>query len=276
MTTNSKNNETHLTQKDLNKVFRRSLTMEASWGFERMMNMGYCYAMIPVIKKVYKDNKDRAEALVRHWEFFNITPHISTLTLGISASMEEANANSKDFDTNAINAAKASLMGPLSGIGDAIFQSALRIIAAGLGISFSMKGSIIGPILFLLAFNVPHFIVRWLCLKYGYKMGTDLFSKIGSTNIMQKLTYGVSILGLMVIGGMSASMVYLKIPIQIGAGKFAQPLQNTLDSIMPNLIPLTIFGIMYWLVKKNFKATWILIGILIVSIIGAYFGIFAA
>lgn len=44
----------------------------------------------------------------------SVTPHISTLLVGISGAMEEENAKNKEFDANSINAVKSSLMGPVS------------------------------------------------------------------------------------------------------------------------------------------------------------------
>lgn len=272
MTTNS-NTEVKITKKDLRKVYFRSLTMEASWNYERMMHMGYAYSMMPIIRKVYKDKDDVSKALVRHLEFFNTTPHLSTLPLGITTAMEEQNSKDESFDETSINAVKASLMGPLAGIGDTFFWGTLRIIAAGLGISFATKGSILGPILFLLAFNIPHYIIRYFSLMGGYKLGTEFFKKIEQSGMMEKLTYGASILGLMVIGGMVATMIAISVPLSIGSGEYAVPLQDIFDQIMPGLLPLGAFGIMYYLLGKNIKITNILVGIVVVSILGSYFNI---
>ena len=41
-------------------------------------------------------------------------------------------------------------MGPLSGIGDSIFLSTLRVVAAAVGISLCQAGNPFGPIAFLL------------------------------------------------------------------------------------------------------------------------------
>ena len=51
----------------------------------------------------------------------SVTPHISTLLLGISGAMEEENAKNHEFNSASINAVKTSLMGPMSGIGDSFF-----------------------------------------------------------------------------------------------------------------------------------------------------------
>ena len=95
------------------------------------MNVGFCYDMIPVIKRLYDKPEDRIEAYKRHLEFYNIQVTFNPLVAGIVASMEEENANNQDFDTASINAMKASLMAPLSGIGDSLIASTLRMIATG-------------------------------------------------------------------------------------------------------------------------------------------------
>lgn len=77
------------------------------------------------------------------------------MILGVSAAMEENNANDPNFDTESINNVKVSLMGPLAGIGDSFIWGTLRIIATGVGLSLATQGNILGPILFLLVFNLP-------------------------------------------------------------------------------------------------------------------------
>ena len=89
--------------KELDRVFWRSFQMEFAWNYERQMNLGYVYAMIPVLKKIYANDKEGLKkALKRHLEFFNMTPHIVTLMLGISSAMEKENSESENFDENSI------------------------------------------------------------------------------------------------------------------------------------------------------------------------------
>lgn len=121
MTTSNGTNSSSITKQDLRKVFFRSLTMEYSWNYERQQHMGFCYSMLPIIRRVYDNKEDQIQAAKRHMEFFNTTPYISTLILGISSAMEEANANDDRFDASSINSIKAALMSPLAGIGDSLF-----------------------------------------------------------------------------------------------------------------------------------------------------------
>ena len=55
-------------------VFWRSFQMEFSWNYERQMNLAYCYAMIPILKKLYKSKEAMATALKRHLELLQHHP----------------------------------------------------------------------------------------------------------------------------------------------------------------------------------------------------------
>ncbi len=109
---------TKVEKKELHSVFWRSFALQGAFNFERMQNIGYAYSMVPIIKKLYKNKEEQAQALDRHLEIFNTTPQMVPLILGISSAMEEENANNANFDEQSINAVKASLMGPLAGIGE--------------------------------------------------------------------------------------------------------------------------------------------------------------
>lgn len=263
-----------LTKKDLKGVFWRSLTLEASWNYERQQNLAYSYAMNKVLAKLYPAGEERKRALQRHMVFFNCSPPLATFIMGINTAMEEKNAEDPDnFDPDSINNVKAALMGPLSGIGDSFFWGTLRILATGLGTSFALQGNILGPILFLLVYNVPAFAIRWLGLFKGYDLGVDMLKNAESTGFIAKFSYGASILGLMVIGGMTSSMVTVNLAGSIGQGNEAQTWNSIVNGILPNMLPLGCVMLIYWLLKKKVSTVVILIGIFVLSIVMAYFGI---
>lgn len=266
--------ERKLTKKDLNRVAIRSIGMEWDWNYERQMNMAFCYSMLPIIKKLYPNKDDQTEAMQRHLEFFNTTPHMSTLILGITAAMEEQNANDPEFETESINNVKVSLMGPLAGIGDSFIWGTLRIIATGVGVSLAAQGNILGPILFLLLFNIPAQGLRFYLMHAGYKLGSGFLAKVQESGLMEVLTYGASVLGLMVIGGMTAENVGINVPLVIGSGETATTLGDICNTIMPGLLPLAFTLLMYWLVsKKNVKTTTLLVALVVVGLVGSFFGI---
>ena len=251
MTTSNNETNSGITKKDLRKVFWKSLPFEISWNYVRQDHMGFAYSMTPVIEKLYKTKENRKEALERHMEFFNITVYFSTLVLGIVTAMEERRAKDPNFDTSSINNVKASLMGPLSGIGDSIFLGTLRIIAAGIGASLCMNGNPFGAILFLLLYNIPAFAVRYIGMMKGYELGTTLLEKIQKSGMMDKVLLAAGILGIMVIGAMCKDMVYTEVALSIGSGDTAQSLQEILNGIMPGMIGLSVTWVYYWLLKKK-------------------------
>lgn len=279
MTTNSNQQEitisenSKITRKDFWSVYFRSLTLDSSWNYERMQHLAYAYAMAPIIRRLYTNEEDIKEALERHLEFMSVTPHISTLLFGISGAMEEENSKNPHFNPASINAVKSSLMGPLAGVGDSFFWGTLKVIASGIAISLATQGNILGPILFLLIINVPHFILRYICLDKGFKYGAKLFSDLGDSGLVEKITSAASMLGLMVIGGMTASNVVFELTKTVGTGEIAVPLQEYVDQIMLGFFPALIFVVIYWLLGKKVKTTTLLVGVIALSIVIAGLGI---
>lgn len=268
-------NSSVITKKDLRQIFVRSFALEWSWNYFKQQNIGFASSIVPALNKIYKEDTQRIEAYKRHLEFFNMTPWLSTFAMGVTVAMEEKNAQEENFDASSINNIKVALMGPISGIGDSFFWGTLRIIATGVGTSLALQGNALGAILFLLIFNIPAMFMRYQGVMLGYKMGDSFIDKIVSSGLMNKLTYGASIVGLMVIGGMAASMVALNIPVTLGSGEGAQTILDVCNEIFPNLLSLIAFAIMFKLIKKKIKAQWILVIIAVIGIAGAFFGVLA-
>ncbi len=265
-----KNSKT-ITKKELNEVFVRSISYNGSFNYERQLNLGWAFSLMPVLRKLYGDDEQQmSEALQRHLEFNNITPFICTLLFGITIALEEENANDPDFDVNTINAVKVGLMGPLSGIGDSIFFGTIRTIGAGIATDLALKGSLLGPILYFLIFNIPNFMSRYFLMGYGYNLGTSFLDRVEESGIMNKVFEGAAILGLMVIGSMVANLV--SVPLDVVVGEFN--LFEVINGIVPGILSLGVTLFIYQLLKKDIKVTHILFGIIVVSILGAAVGIF--
>lgn len=252
-------------KKQLKSVFWRSFALQGAFNYERMQNVGYMYAMLPVIKKLYRNKEDQAAAITRHLEIFNTTPAVVPTIMGISAAMEEENANNPAFDVQSINAVKASLMGPLAGIGDSIFWGTVRIIAAGIGVSIAKDGNLFGPLLFLVLYNLPNLLVRIFGLKLGYQVGVNSLDRIQKEGLMDKIMAVATIVGLCVVGGMVATMLNITTPLKWNISGAEIVVQDILDQILPKKLPLAFtFGI-YKLLKKA-SITKITIGIIIFGI----------
>ena len=264
-----------LTKGDIRNIFFRSLALEANFNFETWQNTGFAFTIIPALKRLYTNKNDMAKALKRHLQLFNTSPYGSTLVFGITAAMEEQNSQDPDFDDESISSVKLGLMGPLAGVFDSLFWGTFKVIAAGVGTSLAIKGNILGPVIFILIFNVPHLLLRYNLTFLGYNAGTKFLQGLAKSNVMDKLTTGASILGLMVVGAMPATLMAITTPITIGASKSAITVQGILDQIVPAIIPLGLTFLVYYFVKKNIKTTYLLLGLLVLGFVGSMIHLFA-
>ncbi len=270
-------NTTSLTKEDkklIMELFKSSFMLEGCYNYERQQALGYAIAIWPAIKTFYHNKQDQAKALARHMEIFNTTPHVVTAITGVTAALEKEASKNPDFDVTSINSIKVGLMGPLAGIGDSFFWGTFRIISVAIGISLAQQGSAFGFILFLLLFNIPHVIIRYYLTGAGYRFGTNIMGNAKESGILQMISKGATIVGLMVIGGMSASMVALSTPLQVTLGETSFLIQDYLDQIFPLLLPFLYVLAMFGLLKKGISSGWVLLVTVAVGICGVLFGIF--
>jgi PTS system mannose-specific IID component len=269
--------EKKLNKSDVVKMFIRSNFLLGSFNFERMQSIGFCVTLIPALKKLYKGDELSA-ALKRHLEFFNTHPYMATPIMGITAAMEEQKANGADIDEGSISGVKIGLMGPLAGVGDPIFWGTLRPVLAALGAGLALTGSIIGPLIFFIGWNVIRLLVNWYGINYGYEKGTHLVSDM-SGNKLRYLTEGSSVLGLLVIGGLVSKWTTVNIPFVLSRytgqdGKeVVTTVQSVLDSLMPGLVPLLLTFLCMYLLKKKVNPLLIIFGLFGVGILGVACGI---
>lgn len=263
---NVEDDEIKITNREMKSVFWRSLFEMASINYERFQALGFLYAMTPVIKKLYPDAERRKAAMKRHMEMYNSHPWMISPILGTTIALEEKNANGNNTE-EAINNVKVGLMGPFAGIGDSLFWGTLRPLLAGVGAGLALQGSILGPILFLILWNICNFGFRYYSLHYGYKTGMNMLKDMKKSNIIQKVSEGAAVLGLMVLGVLVAQWINVKTPVAFTAGKQVMKLQDILDGIMPSMLPLISTFIIVKLLRKKITPNKIIIGIFAVALV---------
>ena len=267
--TNQAVEEISVTKSDLRTIFCH----EASYNAERQQALGFAFTLTKLLKKLYKDDKEAyVEACKRHTEFFNLTVQITNFVVGIVTALEEKNAKSQDKNMGpTISAVKSALMGPLAPIGDTFFWGCFRIVAASVGATLALKGNLLGPVLFVLMFNIPHLLVRWYGLILGYKLGENFISFMQEGGLLQKLTEAAYTVGLTVIGAMTASYVGVTCGVEFSIGESVINIQEILDGIFPRLLPLGVTLFMAWLMRsRNVKpAIVILVTVVVGLVLGA-------
>ncbi|MBO4108156.1 PTS system mannose/fructose/sorbose family transporter subunit IID [Streptococcus suis] len=296
-----------LSVSDRKKVWWRSTFLQGSWNYERMQNLGWAYAMIPAIKKLYTKKEDQAAALERHLEFFNTHPYVASPILGVTLALEEERANGAAIDDTAIQGVKIGMMGPLAGIGDPVFWFTVRPILGALGASLAMSGNILGPIIFFFGWNAIRMAFLWYTQEFGYKAGSEI-TKDMSGGILQDITKGASILGMFILAVLVQRWVSINFTVdlpakQLSEGAYivfpegtvtgtelqgilgdalsglslyptqAQTLQGQLNSLIPGLMGLLLTFLCMHLLKKKVTPITMIIGLFIVGIIARFFGI---
>ncbi len=296
-----------LSKSDRQKVWWRSTFLQGSWNYERMQNLGWAYALIPAIKKLYTSKEDRAAALVRHLEFFNTHPYVAAPIMGVTLALEEERANGAEIDDTAIQGVKIGMMGPLAGVGDPVFWFTVRPILGALGASLAMAGNIVGPLLFFFGWNIIRMAFLWYTQELGYKAGSEITKDL-SGGIIQKITKGASILGMFILAVLVERWVSITFTVNLPATQLSEgayiafpkgnvtgtelqgilgdvasglsltstqtnTLQGQLDLLIPGLMGLLLTFFCMWLLKKKVSPITIIIGLFIVGIIARFFGI---
>ena len=298
-----------LSKKDRMDVCWRHQFLQGSWNYERMQNGGWCYSIIPAIKKLYKTEEDRAAALKRHLEFYNTHPYVSAPVMGVTLALEEERANGMPVDDQTVQGVKVGMMGPLAGVGDPVFWFTVRPILGALGASLALSGSIVGPLLFFVVWNIIRIAFLWYTQEFGYKVGTSI-AKDMSGGLLGKVTEGASILGMFIIGALVQRWVSIsftpvvsqvtqskgayiewdKLPkgaagikealsqyASLGANGLNQTkvttLQQNLDQLIPGLAALLLTLLCCYLLKKKVSPIVIIIALFVVGIVARVIGI---
>ena len=296
-----------LTVADRRSVWLRSTFLQGSWNYERMQNGGWCYAMIPAIKRLYPEKDQQCAALKRHLEFFNTQPFVASPILGVTLALEEDRANGAPVEDQAIQGVKVGMMGPLAGVGDPVFWFTLRPILAALGASLAISGNLLGPILFFVLWNVARMAFMWYTQEFGYKVGMAITKDL-SGGLLGKVTKAASILGMFILGALvmrwvSINFVLKVSEVQRAAGAYidwdALPagaegihqalsqfagglsleptvvttLQDNLNSLIPGLVPLLLTLGCMRLLKKNVSPIVIILALFIIGILGHIIGL---
>lgn len=259
----SKTVEKKITSEDQRTVFLRSWLLMGSINLERWQALGYCWIMLPLFKKFYGHDKELyTKALKRNLEFFNTEPHMASIILGMHMGMMEAGA-----DIDAISGMKVALMGPFAGIGDSLIWGTVRTILEGLAISFALQGSLLAVPVFIIPWTLFAIAFMWYTQTYTYKLGAEAVRELMAGGLMKRFTDYAGIIGISVVGALTASFIAITTPLSFEAGGLVMDLQPFLDAILPKLVPLTLMLFAFTLVRKGYSYTRVMIILFVLGFI---------
>lgn len=254
------------------KLFWRTWPLQWTLNYERMESLGYCFAMIPVLQKLYK-GEELNEWLKLHLEFYNTTPYTHPLILGIDVALEEQGATQ---DT--VRAVKTGLIGPLAGIGDAAYWFTLVPICFGIGASIGKDGNILGPIIaWCLWIPLAWGSKYWLLLQ-GYNYGSEIATALQTGQIEQFKTI-LNAFGLGMAGALTAIFVSVQTPLKLhgefeGETVVLFSLQETLNAnIGPAILSLLFVLFTFYLLRRGWSVLRVFAVIWVVGLVLGVIGI---
>lgn len=275
------NKPDEITNKDLLKTwFRWWWANEVPHTFDRMVAPAFCFGLMPVLKKLYKNPVMLGEAYQRHLQFFN-TQAVwgGGIISGITVSLEEErakalNAGEDGIDASMIQNTKIGLMGPLAGVGDSIDSGTVQYIFIALFLGLAQEGSPLGAVLPFICFATATFIYGFLFTRMGYTMGRRAALEVMKGGRIKAIIDALGVLGLFMMGAMAASYVKVSTPIEFTMSGKEFILQDTLNGILPGLLPLiAVLALYFFFQKKGMKVTQAMLGFTVILIVLAVIGI---
>ncbi|MFW5941707.1 MAG: PTS system mannose/fructose/sorbose family transporter subunit IID [Chloroflexota bacterium] len=265
-----------ITEGDRRTIFWRSFALQSAFSFDRMQSLGFTWALIPFLKKIYGDSAELGRALRRHMAFFNTHPWVPGPVLALVADLEaQRSLRGDEIEEQSIQGIKASLMGPLAGAADPLFHGTLRPLVGGIAASLALAGNGIAPLMFFVIMNVIHVAVRWWTTMESFRFGSTFFERLDAASLDRLMT-GSAIAGLMATGGLVGTWLNITTPLTYTSAEGAVvTVQEMLDGIMPGLLPLTVTLLIYWAIRKGVSITVIMLVMVVVAIVLGGLGIIA-
>lgn len=270
------NNKERLTPKERRQIWKRwGFTHLTSMSYEKLQGHAYAYSFIPFAKKYYSDDPEAARRLMeRHSMFYNTEPQTGQLVTGIVTSLEEQIALGEDISEEMPVNIKATLMGPLAGIGDSIIQGIIVPTLLSIGMGLAAQGSALGPLFYIISYAIIGTLITYASFEYGYKLGINAIDTIVGENA-QRITRAFNVVGVMVVGALAAANINLSTILEIPMGEKVSKLQDLMDGIFPKLLPFGMVMLSYWLLKhKKLSATKVILILVAIVTIGVLLKVF--
>lgn len=260
--------------KVLKSMFANSHLVFSDFNMTKMEANGFTMTMAPAIESIYGDDTEgKKAAYARHQAFFNTHAVAFNFIAGMCYAMEK-DVKAGKLNGETIDAIKASLMGPTAGMFDSIFFNCLRVIGAGIGIGLCAQGNILGSIIFIILYGVSQSLLKWILLKLGYDLGATFIDSVFSSGLMDVATRSASVLGLMMVGAMTATTVNVPLNWTINVGQTSVVVLDLFEAIYPDILSVGIVLLMMTMIKKGKKPIQLIVGLIVAGLLGAFLHIF--
>lgn len=272
-----KSDEKRITKADLLKAWWKwCLAVEVPVSFDRMQALAFSYSLNNLLRKIYADDPDELnEAMKRHLTMYNTNCDWGSIVSGIVISLEEQRAlGNKEITPEIIQSLKLGLMGPLAGIGDSVDQGIVATIPLAIFVPMALEGSVLAAFIPGILYLIWSYGFSWFLINKGYSLGKNSVLDILHSGTIKKVIDIASIVGLFMIGCLSASYVKISTALTFTSATDTVSLQSILDGMLPKLLPFcVVMGMYLYISKKGPKYLKIIIFTMIAAIILTFFGI---
>lgn len=147
------------------KVLFASFFIQTSWSFFSMQGMGFLFNLF-----AGTDKEQRKKILKIHKGFFNTHPYMASYIVGATLrAYDEGNVTPDDM-RNFVAITQTSF----ASTGDLLFWQTLRPAMLLMAAILAVKSGVIGPLAFIIAFNIFHLFHRIRGIYDGYRMSRDV------------------------------------------------------------------------------------------------------
>ena len=236
-----------LTKELLRKIkIRHIFGIQQTWSYDRMMGSGYCWAMLPGIEQIYREDPEGLRhACIENIQFFNTSAIFSPLITGVHLAMMEAGQEE---------------MGPLAGVGDTLAGGIINPVTTLIACQFALTGNWLLSLGLILFVRIAWIVIQSKLFDFGYTKGVEAIESTTKNSLVTSGIELVTMFGAVILGGFIPSMLS---GIQIGLeytsaisleGQQADKVfrvQEMFDNIAPYLVPIILVSALLWLIKKK-------------------------
>ncbi len=147
------------------RIFFQSLFIQTSWSFPSMQSMGFLSGVL-----VGAGEDKKAEIMKAQKGLFNTHPYMVSYIVGATVRAYDEGEASAEEIKKFISVAQTSF----ASAGDLLFWRTLRPALLLAAVILGVHYGIIGPLTFLVIYNVFHLFHRIKGISDGYSMGWDV------------------------------------------------------------------------------------------------------
>ena len=258
-----------LDRKTLNQIFVRSFFADASHNGETASSAGWCWALMPGLKQIHKNEDDLALAMGHELEYVSAASPVSTFAMGVTLALEQQKS-----DLETIRSVRTAASAAADAFGRALFSYVVIPVSAIGCCALAANGSMLGVVLYFLVLALLSAGLRYGMLYLGYSKGVRAAESL--TRHSEALKHAARLAGIFMLGAMTFLFVRGLEPDLFAQSQYQTvSLAEALDEVLPGILPLAVIAVVWhMLTKKNRSLLQCFLVLLAISLIGALLGLF--